>query len=266
MSFLLTGFNGFIGRNIMNEMLPTYSLDYIEKDFMDNEDWEKRLENSVSLSDGILHIGAISDTMLSDSNEMLKYNYWFSKRLFEMCKKHNKKVVYASSAATTGTNGIPTNIYGWSKLLAEQYGLVLGGDFIALRYFNVYGPREEKKGKMASVAYQAYKKGSFKLFPRNPKRDFVYVKDIVDATVKALFEDVPNGVYEVGSGESRTFENVLDLMEIEYSYYKEDKIPKGYQFFTKSDSNNWLPDWKPKYNLDTGIRNYKKILDKMALK
>ena len=263
MTYLLTGFKGFIGGNILQEMLPKYSVCCIEKECMDDDDWKKNLETIVESIDGIMHIGAITDTMLFDYNKMLKYNYLFSKLLFDLAKKYNKKVVYASSAANSGVSGTPTNIYGWSKLLAEQYGLALGGEFIALRYFNVYGPGEEKKGKMASVAYQAYNNSKFKLFPKSPKRDFVYIKDVVSATIMALFEDVPNDVYEVGSGESRTFENVLDLMDIRYIYYVEDKIPKGYQFFTKSDSNNWLPDWKPKYNLDIGIQHYKKILDKI---
>ena len=261
MKFILTGFNGFIGKNIFKKLSQENSLICIEKDYIDYDNWETLIENSIKNVDIILHIGAISDTMLQNPNEMLKYNYWFSKRLFDYAKKYDKKVIYASSAATTGTSGTPTNIYGWSKLMAEQYGLTLGGQFIALRYFNVYGPGEEYKNKMSSIAYQAYKQGVFKLFPKKPKRDFVYIKDVVSATLYPLTNEVPSGIYEVGSGEARIFEDVLDNLEISYTYRNEIDIPEGYQYYTESDSKKWMPGWTPKYNIETGIKAYKKYLD-----
>ena len=145
--------------------------------------------------------------------------------------------------------------------MAEQYGLALGGQFIALRYFNVYGPGEEYKNKMSSIAYQAYKQGVFKLFPKKPKRDFVYIKDVVSATLYPLTNEVPSGIYEVGSGEARIFEDVLDNLEISYTYRNEIDIPEGYQYYTESDSKKWMPGWTPKYNIETGIKAYKKYLD-----
>ena len=111
----------------------------------------------------------------------------FSKVLVDHAYNLNKKIIYSSSAANEGSgNGIPNNIYGWSKLLAENYGIAKGGDFIALRYFNVYGPGEEHKGKMASMAYQAYKKGEVYLFPGGPTRDFIYIEDVVKANITAV--------------------------------------------------------------------------------
>jgi len=145
--------------------------------------------------------------------------------------------------------------------MAEQYGLALGGQFIALRYFNVYGPGEEYKNKMSSIACQAYKQGVFKLFPKKPKRDFVYIKDVVSATLYPLTNEVPSGIYEVGSGEARIFEDVLDNLEISYTYRNEIDIPEGYQYYTESDSKKWMPGWTPKYNIETGIKAYKKYLD-----
>jgi len=260
MKVILTGWNGFIGQNIMKELIDDHELNLIENDFMERPEWEKELEYSVEYTDVILHIGAISDTTLQDQNKMLKYNYFFSKKLFDLGKKYNKKVIYASSAANDGVKGIPTNIYGWSKLLAEQYGLALDFDFIALRYFNVYGPGEERKGKMASVGYQAYRAGTFQLFPKKPKRDFVYIKDIVSATIYPLFNNIIPGVYEVGSGEARLFEEVLENFEIEYTYRAESEIPDWYQYYTQSDKKNWLPGWEPKYNLEFGIKDYKEWL------
>ena len=122
-------------------------------------------------------------------------------------------MIYSSSAANYGERGEnPSNLYGWSKYTAEDYVISNGG--IALRYFNVYGPGEENKGSMASVALQMtrnYKEGKeIKLFPKKPKRDFVYIKDIISANLYAFenFNSLSGKYYEVGSGESRTFEDV----------------------------------------------------------
>ena len=252
MKYLITGYKGFIGSNLL-KYLSDDMVVKIEKD------WVGDLESVVKSIDIIFHIGAISDTTLQDSTEMLKYNYVFSKELFDLAQKYKKKVIYSSSAACYGDgDGIPNNIYGWSKLLAEQYGMVKCDEFVALRYFNVYGPGEDNKGKMSSVALQSWNGEINKLFPKKPKRDFVYIDDIIDANIHAI--NSLKGVYEVGSGDARTFEDVLDNMELSYSYHLEDKIPEWYQFYTKSDKSKWLPGWKSKYNLESGIKEYKDYL------
>ena len=160
MRILLTGFKGFIGKNVHKTLLEKYdniiSLCCIEKDYITDQFWPTRLSRAVIDCDVILHIGAISDTMLKDCNEMLKYNYEFSRKLFDYAESFDKKVVYSSSAANTGDNGMPSNIYGWSKYVTENYGMAKVSNFVALRYFNVYGPGEAHKGKMASVGYQAF--------------------------------------------------------------------------------------------------------------
>ena len=133
---------------------------------------------------------------------------------------------------------------------------------IALRYFNVYGPGEHNKGRMASVAYQMdqkFKSGdSINLFPGKPTRDFVYVKDVVSANVHALedYSSLRGNYYEVGSGESRPFEDVLGSLGIPFTYHPEESIPEGYQFFTMSDSTKWMPGWSPKWNLERGLSDY----------
>ena len=273
MRILFTGFNGFIGKNVtqkvINEKIEVESMLYIEKDYMDYEFWKTSLDRSVLDCDIIIHMGAITDTMFKDCNEMLRYNFEFSKVLFDLAASYQKKVIYSSSAANSGSDslqGTPSNIYGWSKYVTEQYGMAKVKDFIALRYFNVYGPGEEHKGKMASVAHQAHLimqkgMGKFMLFPGNPKRDFVYIEDVVDATIYPIFNDVTKGVYEVGSGEAHTFEDVLDLMEIPYDYRKEDDIPEGYQFRTKANKDSFMDGWKPQYNLEKGIKKYKDYLN-----
>lgn len=262
---LLTGNEGFIGKNIYRKLSKNDRISdifLIEGDFVNRSNWIKELDHTVKSSDYILHVGAISDTMLQDANKMMKYNFEFSKSLFDSAADHNKTVIYSSSAANTGESGLPSNIYGWSKYIAEQYGMAKLNNFIALRYFNVYGPGEENKGKMSSVAYQAYKRGSFRLFPKEPKRDFVYIDDVVDATIFPIFNSVEKNVYEVGSGQARTFEDVLSAMGLKFDYHDEKSIPNGYQFFTKADNKKFIKGWKPKYMLEDGIKSYLKYLSK----
>lgn len=268
LDILLTGSKGFIGSNIKKTIFTdkyendVLSLCSVEQPYMDYTGWESTLSKAVEGSDCIIHIGAISDTMLQDNNKMMKYNYEFSKVLFELAEIWNKPVVYASSAANDGDNGLPSNFYGWSKYVTEQYGLSKVSNFVALRYFNVYGPGEGHKGNMSSVAYQAWNKGSFNLFTGKPTRDFVYIDDVVDATLFPVFNDVPSGIYHVGTGESRTFENVLDLMEVPYSYRDKSDIPIGYQDYTEAEPKMFLPNWKPTYMLEDGIKKYKQFLNR----
>ena len=164
MRIILTGSEGFIGKRVYQKLLTiddVTNVTCLEKDYMNHVGWESTLSKCVGDSSYVIHIGAISDTMLQDNNEMMKYNYEFSKVLFDLAKIWDKPVIYSSSAANDGDNGLPSNFYGWSKYVTEQYGLSQVDKFYALRYFNVYGPGEEHKGKMSSVAYQAWKKGSF---------------------------------------------------------------------------------------------------------
>jgi len=259
MKCLVTGHNGFIGKNLLNH-LTTDEVTTLEKDFLLDENWEKKLIEYVDSVDVIFHIGAISDTSLQDYNEMLKYNYYFSTKLFDYAQLKNKRVVYSSSAAIYGTSGLPTNIYGWSKLMAEDYGMKTCDKFISLRYFNVYGPGEEHKGKMASVVYQAHKRGDFKLFPGKPKRDFIYVYDVVTANLMGA--SASKGIYEVGSGETNTFESMLESFNVPYTYHSKDMIPSWYQYNTKADKSKWIPGWKPNYSLQKGLKNYREYLSK----
>jgi ADP-L-glycero-D-manno-heptose 6-epimerase len=209
----------------------------------------------------IFHVGACSDTLEKDVNYMMTRNFEFTKILSEFCFVNQVKMIYSSSAANYGTNGLyPSNLYGWSKYVAEQMVIQNGG--IALRYFNVYGPGEEHKGKMASVALQMINKvkngEDVKLFPGNPKRDFVYVKDVVSANIHACenYDDLSYTYYDVGFGIARSFEDVLNILNIPFTYHQESEIPKGYQFFTECDKTKWMPGWEPKYSLEEGLEDY----------
>jgi ADP-L-glycero-D-manno-heptose 6-epimerase len=188
-------------------------------------------------------------------------NYEFTKYLKDLCSTKSIPFIYSSSAANYGEDGFhPSNLYGWSKYTAEDYVISNGG--IALRYFNVYGPGEENKGNMASVAYQmtlANKLGKeVKLFPKKPKRDFVYIKDIVSANLFAFenFDSLKGNYYEVGSGESRTFEDVLKILNIPFTYHDVSLIPKGYQFYTCSNKKKWMKNWSSEWNLERGLNDY----------
>ena len=192
---------------------------------------------------------------------MMTRNYESTRIMSDYCYVYNCKMIYSSSAANYGTNNLyPSNLYGWSKYVAEKHVIQNGG--VALRYFNVYGPHEDHKGKMSSVAYQMVTKQKegqeIKLFPLKPTRDFVYVKDVISANLHAFkkYVECSSNYYEVGSGESRTFEDVLKILSIEYTYHEENKIPIWYQFFTKSNKEKWMKGWEPKFNLELGLKDY----------
>jgi ADP-L-glycero-D-manno-heptose 6-epimerase len=103
--------------------------------------------------EGIFHVGACSNTLETDVNYMMTRNYESTKIISDFCSENDIPLIYSSSAANYGNNQeFPSNLYGWSKYVAEQHVIQNGG--VALRYFNVYGPGEEHKGKMSSVAYQ----------------------------------------------------------------------------------------------------------------
>lgn len=267
-TILITGSKGFIGKNLLRELKKDSSIIIeVNEDIFENDDWDKDL--SILLLDNqpdvIYHVGACSDTLEQNVNYMMKLNFEFTKILVDWTKENNSKLIYSSSAANYGQNEkYPSNLYGWSKYVAEQY--VISNNGVALRYFNVYGPGEENKGKMSSVAYQSFKgkeEGkTWKLFPGKPTRDFVYVEDVVSANIYATenYQKLNKNWYEVGSGESRSFEDVLDNMSVFYYYHDESVIPKGYQFYTCSKKEKWMTDWKPKYNLERGIAEYKNYL------
>ena len=270
MKALLTGSYGFIGRNLENHLINLKAeIKTINEDIFEDENWWDKLQSILEefKPSVIFHIGACSDTLEQRVNYMMVLNYEFTKRLADWSKNNNCKLIYSSSAANYGTNNkYPSNLYGWSKYAAEDYVRLSGG--IGLRYFNVYGPGEEDKGRMASIAYQMFikniKKENIQLFPGKPHRDFVYVQDIVLANIYAAqnYKDLSGSWYEVGSGNSRTFEDILDLMDIKYTYTDKSLIPVGYQFFTQSNKLKWMHGWKPNYTLETGIKDYINYLDK----
>jgi ADP-L-glycero-D-manno-heptose 6-epimerase len=270
MKILVTGDQGFIAKRLIWKLDRNFKVFGIDvDDFRGVENWSKQLLEIVcDLSpDVIFHVGACSDTLEQNVNRMMELNYESTKILVDYCNLADCKMIYSSSAANYGIDGkFPSNLYGWSKYAAEDYVISHGG--VALRYFNVYGPGEEHKGRMASVAYQSFLKNKagepITLFPKGPTRDFVHVDDIVYANLHALahYKYFKGNHFDVGSGESRSFEDVLNLMQIPFEYADESEIPEGYQFFTISNSNAWLGGWTPKHTIDTGIPEYLDYLKK----
>ena len=196
----------------------------------------------------------------------MERNYESTKVLVDWASSNKVPLVYSSSAANYGTNGrFPSNLYGWSKYVGEGYASSNG--CISLRYFNVYGPGEVDKLNMASFFQQATlktKQGEVpKLFPGEPRRDFVYIKDIISANLKAYenYELARGGIFDVGTGEPRTFESALEILNIEYEYTLFESKPIGYQEYTCADRGKRVPGWEPKYSLEAGLNDYRETLN-----
>ena len=270
---IVTGTKGFIGSNLYKQLLLE-GWDVVEK--IDSPYYDS-FPSNLSGIDVVFHIGANSNTLESDLNKIMYQNYSTTKHIIDAAHLYGTKVVYASSAAIYGDDikasdmhdgsmlelfDRPQNLYAWSKLLAEDYGRAcLTNNFVGLRYFNVYGPGEHMKGRMASMAWHAWKTQpeEISLFEGKPKRDFVYVKDVVSATIAAA--DSLSGIYHVGTGVAETFENLVTGMGTSYNYLPaEIKKPKGYQEYTRCDPNMWIRGWEPKYDVKTGTSDYVTVL------
>jgi nucleoside-diphosphate-sugar epimerase len=258
MTYLVTGHNGFIGKALFKKLQKIKSVidDVIGLDTFENY---SEVLNQVK-PDVIFHVGACSDTQEKDINKMMYMNLELTHVLAEYCRLHRASLIYSSSAACYGTNGLPNTLYGWSKYAGEKVVQNMGG--ISLRYFNVYGYDESHKGAMASVAYQSYIKKNFILFPKKPMRDFVYINDVVNANIHALenYQSLSSGVYDVGFGEARCFEDLVTLMGSSYSYHPESAIPDNYQFKTCANKGKYMPNWYAKYNLEQGTEDYMSCL------
>ena len=230
--------------------------------------------------DFIFHQAAISDTTATEQDLIIQTNVNAYENLLKIAIEHNAKMVYASSAATYGDSKkfelgyeSPNNPYGFSKLLMDNLTQKYIQNntpiqIVGLRYFNIYGPREYYKNKTASTiiqfAHQILKGNAPKLFENSDKilRDFVYIEDVIQANIKAC-SDVKSGVYNVGTGKARSFQDVSDIIQKELNTnYKTQYIPNPYigqyQFFTQAnieDSIKYLA-YKPNFTLEDGIKAY----------
>ena len=252
---VVTGAAGFIGSNIIAGLNARGIEDIIAVDDLRDGDKfrnlvPRRIADYVDAADfyrhyaqghygqveAVFHEGACSDTMEQDGQYMMRNNYGVSLQLFEAAQAQGTRLLYASSAATYGGSDrfreepaceAPLNVYGYSKLLFDQVmrrrlGAQLQNakaQVAGFRYFNVYGPHEQHKGRMASVAYHQFhqfrKEGKVKLFANyggyaagEQMRDFVFVDDVV--AINLWFFDHPekNGIFNLGSGRAQSFNDV----------------------------------------------------------
>ena len=290
---VVTGGAGFIGANIVkalngrgrHDVMVVDDLrdgtkfinlaDCTLADYLDKDDFLSRVKaalrgETVDLPriEAIFHEGACSDTTEWDGHYMMENNFEYSKVLLNYCEKFGIPFLYASSAATYGGSEVfkeapeyekPLNVYGYSKLLFDQHVRSrwdkLTTQVVGFRYFNVYGPREQHKGKMASVAYhnhlQIRNGETLKLFGAYggyeagmQSRDFVYVGDVVDVNLWFLDNPQASGIFNLGTGRAEPFkaigEAVIDFYgkgQIDYIDFPEE-LKGRYQSYTRADISN----------------------------
>jgi ADP-L-glycero-D-manno-heptose 6-epimerase len=302
-NFLVTGGAGFIGSNLtlaLQERYPNARLTVID-DFRSGDfknlrgyrgdvvaqnlaalDW--RVQFGDEQFDAIFHLASITDTTNHDQFEQVHDNVESFRRLLDFARANQTRIVYASSAATYGaTNGInqetdeaaPANAYAFSKAIMDNIARRAAVEqpdwrIVGLRYFNVYGPREAHKGMPASMILHLSRQMKEGKRPRifkhgEQKRDFVYVKDIVQGTLRAL-EAKESGIYNLGSGQARSFNELIAILNdslgtnFEPEYF--DNPHAHYQNHTEADLTHVRKSlgYEPKFPLETGVADYMKWL------
>ena len=288
---VVTGGAGFIGSNLVHALVTRGErvtvVDDLEDghkfvniadadiaDYEDMREFYRAVESDAGALDGVravFHQGACSDTTEWNGRYVMQVNYRHSRTLLHACRERGIPLIYASSAAVYGAGDRfaerreherPINVYGWSKQLFDRhaFGHASGhvqrdagaSQVVGLRYFNVYGPREQHKGRMASVALHLHRQvretGEARLFRGSggyadgeQRRDFVHVDDVVAVNLWFLDHPECSGVFNVGTGRSRSFNDLASAVirwhgrgRIRYVPFPED-LEGHYQSFTEAD-------------------------------
>ena len=294
---IVTGAAGFIGSNLVaalnrrgeQDILAVDNLARAEKfhnlvdcelaDYLDKQEFLGRLQRLGAVR-AVFHQGACSDTMESDGRYMMENNFRYSQTLLEFCAERRIPLIYASSAAVYGGGQRfveeraferPLNVYGYSKFLFDQVVRkrmpAMRSQVVGLRYFNVYGPREAHKARMASVAFHNFNQfraeGRVRLFggwdgweAGGQSRDFIHVDDVVAVNLHFLDNPGTSGIFNLGTGRAQPFNDIavtvintmrrragepplaLDALVaqglIEYTPFP-DALKGKYQSFTQAD-------------------------------
>ncbi len=281
---VVTGAAGFIGSNLVKALNDQGRHDIIAvddltdgtkmvnlsdcqiADYLDKDDLLASIQSGAfgDKLEAVFHQGACSSTTEWNGKFMMANNYQYSKVLVEYCQKNRTPFIYASSASVYGGGDTfveqreyekPLNVYAYSKFLFDEYIRQIASprcQIVGLRYFNVYGPREQHKGGMASVAYhfhnQVTESGVCRLFAGTDGyedgmqlRDFVYVEDVVTTNLWFLENPDISGIFNCGTGRAQTFSDVANAVinyhqkgRIEYIPFPE-KLRGAYQNYTQAD-------------------------------
>jgi len=298
-NFLITGGAGFIGSNLtltLQEKLPDARLTVID-DFRSGDfknllgyrgdfvaqnlatlDWKEQFGNEKF--DAIFHLASITDTTLHDQFIQTHDNVESFRRLLNFARPNKTRIIFASSASTYGAaktasvetnSAAPSNVYAFSKAIMDNLAIREANEnsnwiIIGLRYFNVYGPREAHKGVPASMVYHLSQQMKSGQRPRifkhgDQKRDFVYVKDIVEGSILALSAK-ESGIYNLGSGQARSFNELVDVInKCLGTKFQPDYIENPhahYQNFTEADLERVRGSlgYQPQFSLERGVADY----------
>jgi ADP-L-glycero-D-manno-heptose 6-epimerase len=315
---VVTGGAGFIGSNLVEVLARRRQLVVVIDDFTDPRKWNNvrhaNIHDLVSWSDAfawldkhageveaIFHLGAISATTANDINLLLAKNVHFSNAMWEWCAREQKPLVYASSAATygDGEHGFsdrmsldeleklaPLNPYAWSKHIVDLRALRVAGmprppAWYGVKFFNVYGPREQHKDDMRSIALKLYERvkagEQLELFRSYRSefrdgmqlRDFIHVGDCVDVILWLMEHRPESGIYNIGTGRAEAFLDIATAVIEETNTRTEirfidmpEAIRERYQYFTQADMGKlraagYLASFRP---VAEGVRDYVRAL------